>query len=281
MDVIALVGQSGTGKSHRALQVAYDNQANAIIDDGLLISGTKICAGTSAKNESNKIQAVKRAIFSDKHHVQQVKEGLATLNPNRLLIIGTSINMVNIIAAKLGVPKPCKYIMIEDIANQKEMLAARHARLHEGKHVIPVPTVELKTHFSGNLIQSISVLFSHNRRKSAKYGEKSIVRPHFSYYGKMFISNSALRNMIKITLSQNDKVAKVLSIDTKRWQEQDSLDIKLQLNIFYGFPIPALVTEIQTLIKDRLEYFTGLAVHSIDVHINKLNKQVKENEKHA
>ena len=37
MDVIALVGPSGTGKSHRALLVAHKHQADAIIDDGILI----------------------------------------------------------------------------------------------------------------------------------------------------------------------------------------------------------------------------------------------------
>lgn len=41
MDVIALVGPSGTGKSHRALMVARQNKADAIIDDGILIKTIK------------------------------------------------------------------------------------------------------------------------------------------------------------------------------------------------------------------------------------------------
>ena len=65
VEVIAFVGPSGTGKSHRAIGVAFDNKCDAIIDDGLLIKGTRILAGTSAKNEENRIQAVKRAIFTD------------------------------------------------------------------------------------------------------------------------------------------------------------------------------------------------------------------------
>ena len=48
MEVIALIGSSGTGKSHRATMVAEENQAEAIIDDGLLIIRGKIIAGTSA-----------------------------------------------------------------------------------------------------------------------------------------------------------------------------------------------------------------------------------------
>ena len=56
MKVVAFVGPSGTGKSHRAIGIAHKNNCDAIIDDGLLIKGTKILAGTSAKNETNRIQ---------------------------------------------------------------------------------------------------------------------------------------------------------------------------------------------------------------------------------
>ena len=78
MEVVAFVGPSGTGKSHRALAVAHDNKSEAIIDDGLLIKGTKILAGSSAKSEQNRIQAVKRAIFSDQEHVDEHVEPEAT-----------------------------------------------------------------------------------------------------------------------------------------------------------------------------------------------------------
>ena len=49
MKVIAFVGPSGTGKANRAIGVAHDHGCNGIIDDGLLIEGTKILAGKSAK----------------------------------------------------------------------------------------------------------------------------------------------------------------------------------------------------------------------------------------
>ena len=39
MEVVAFVGPSGTGKSHRAIGVAHNNNCDAIIDDGLLIKG--------------------------------------------------------------------------------------------------------------------------------------------------------------------------------------------------------------------------------------------------
>ena len=59
MDVIALVGPSGTGKSHRALIVAHKYDADVIIDDGILIKEGKILAGRSAKHEKSRIMAVR------------------------------------------------------------------------------------------------------------------------------------------------------------------------------------------------------------------------------
>ncbi len=64
MDVIALVGPSGTGKSHRALLVAHKHQADAIIDDGILIKDGKIVGGHSAKKEKSRIMAVRRTRHS-------------------------------------------------------------------------------------------------------------------------------------------------------------------------------------------------------------------------
>lgn len=51
MIVHALSGASGTGKSTSAIQFAYENQIEAIIDDGLLIINGEKIAGTSAKFE--------------------------------------------------------------------------------------------------------------------------------------------------------------------------------------------------------------------------------------
>ena len=99
MEVVAFVGPSGTGKSHRAIGVAHNNNCDAIIDDGLLIKGTKILAGTSAKNETNRIQAVKRAIFTEDSHADEVRNALASGGIHRLLILATSDNIRKLFCA--------------------------------------------------------------------------------------------------------------------------------------------------------------------------------------
>ncbi len=45
MEVIAFFGPPGTGKSDRALVVAYENKASCIIDDGILIYHSRIVGG--------------------------------------------------------------------------------------------------------------------------------------------------------------------------------------------------------------------------------------------
>ena len=170
MDVIAFVGPSGTGKSHRALLVAHQHQADAIIDDGILIKDGKIVAGSSAKMEKSKIMAVRRAIFVLPGHAEEVRSAIAECRPHRILILGTSENMVYKIARILKLPTIEQIIHIEDIATQREMQKARDSRLKQGKHIIPVPTIELKPHASGFLIDPIQSFF--RRSRTRRYGRQ-------------------------------------------------------------------------------------------------------------
>lgn len=196
MDVIALVGPSGTGKSHRALMVAHQQNADAIIDDGILIKDGKIIAGHSAKTEKSKIMAVRRAIFVLPGHAEEVRKAIQEVRPHRMLILGTSENMVHKITKILKLPSIAKIIRIEDIASKAEMEQAQVARLKEGKHIVPVPTIELKPHFSGYLIDPLQSLFKRSPTKRRRLGEKSIVRPVFSYYGKLVIDDSAIKAIV-------------------------------------------------------------------------------------
>jgi ABC-type dipeptide/oligopeptide/nickel transport system ATPase component len=68
MEVYALVGKAGTGKSYRAMGVAHEKEIDLVVDDGVLINGTRKLAGKSAKKEQTKISAVKRALFFHEDH---------------------------------------------------------------------------------------------------------------------------------------------------------------------------------------------------------------------
>ncbi len=273
MDVIALVGPSGTGKSHRALAVAHENKADAIIDDGILIKDGKIVAGHSAKREQSKIMAVRRAIFILPGHAEEVSAAIAEVHPHRILILGTSENMVHKIAKRLSLPPIAKIVHIEDIATKREMAKAQHCRLKEGKHIIPVPTIELKPHFSGYLIDPLQSFFKKSSTRRRRLGEKSIVRPVFSYYGKLIIDDSAIKAIVQRIVGEKDYVTKVGTIHVHHiWKgdEDCGLEISCSVVLSYGNHIPTLIRQAQEKVRESIEYMTGMIVHEVNITVKAL-----------
>lgn len=270
MEVVAFVGPSGTGKSHRAIGVAFDNKCDGIIDDGLLIKGTKILAGTSAKNEDNRIQAVKRAIFTDDEHARIVREALAASNIRRLLIIATSDNMINKIVGRLGLDKPVKTVYISQIATKAEIKKARYSRLHDGKHIVPVPTVELKPHFTGYFADLPYNIFSKQRRQE-KNADRSIVRPAFSFYGKLLIADSAIEDIIKIIAKKMDGVERITDLRVRRRSDNSKgIVIYVEVVLYYGEKIFIVTRQLQAKIKKKVEYMTAMQVKNVNVSIRSL-----------
>ncbi len=273
MDVIALVGPSGTGKSHRAIQVANEHKADAIIDDGILIKDGHIVAGESAKTEKSKIMAVRRAIFVLPGHAEEVREAIQKIQPHRILIIGTSENMVHKIAKTLKLPSIQLIVRIEDIASGQDIERARYHRLKEGKHIIPVPTIELKPHFSGYLIDPLQTLFKKSRVRRRKLGEKSIVRPVFSYYGKLVIDDLVVRKIVEKIIRAKEFVKNVSRVNVKHLFKGDDdcgLQISCEVILSYGNHIPTLISQTQAKIREAVEYTTGMIVHSVDINVRAL-----------
>ena len=273
MDVIALVGPSGTGKSHRALMVARKHGADAIIDDGILIKDGKIVAGSSAKKEPSKIMAVRRAIFVLPGHAEEVRAAIEKVRPHRILILGTSENMVQKIAKALKLPAIATVINIADIATKAEMAKAQFYRLKEGKHIIPVPTIELKPHFSGYLIDPLQSLFKRSGTSRRRLGEKSIVRPVFSYYGKLIIDDSAITSIVKNVMKAIKFISKVSHIRIKRLkdgEEDKGIRISCDIVLTYGNHIPTLIAQAQQKVRDSVEFMTGMIVSEINIMVKTL-----------
>ena len=273
MDMIALVGQSGTGKSHRALQVAREHEADAIIDDGILIKDGHIIAGESAKTEKSKIMAVRRAIFILPGHADDVRKAIEQIRPHRILIIGTSENMVQKIAKTLKLPAIQQIIRIEDIASRTEIETAQFHRLKEGKHIIPVPTIELKPHFSGYLVNPLQSIFKQSNIKRRKLGEKSIVRPVFSYYGKLIIEDKVIQAIVAKIMEGRESIKSLRNImvrHVRKGEEDRGLTISCEVVLTYGKHIPTLIQRAQSTIRDAVEYTTGMIVHAVDISVRAL-----------
>lgn len=274
MDVIALVGPSGTGKSHRALWVAQKNGADAIIDDGILIKDGKVVGGTSAKKEKNRIMAVRRAIFVLPGHASNVRKAIEESGPRRILLLGTSENMVQKIAKALRIGPVSKIIRIEDIASKKDMEIAQYRRLKRGEHIIPVPSIELKPHFSGYLIDPIKSFFKTSSAKRRRLGERSIVRPVFSYYGKLVIDDSVIKNIVHIVAEKIEHVYKVGGTRVRHViSGDDDLGIMVSLEVVfaYGHAISEAMAALRSELQREIERMTGMVVHEIDILVKSLH----------
>jgi len=271
MEVIAFVGPSGSGKSHRAIGVAHQHHCDAIIDDGLLIQGSKILAGTSAKNEQNRVQAVKRAIFYEDSHASAVREALARSSIRRILVIATSDRMINKITARLVLPDPIKTIYITDIATKQEIRKARESRLRHGKHIVPVPTVELKQHFSGFFANLPYNIFSKN--KNLRQESRSIVRPAFSYYGTILISDYVVDDIINLIVKRMVGVAKIHYIHVRRRRDNKGLSVHVEVNLYYGVKVFEVSRLLQKKIKTKVESMTGMHVQRVNISVRSLELQ--------
>jgi uncharacterized alkaline shock family protein YloU len=206
-------------------------------------------------------------------HANEVKDAIARVIPERILILGTSRNMVEKIVDVLGLPPISKIIRIEEIATKSEIAKARESRLKEGKHIIPVPTIELKPHFSGFLIDSLDIFLkkprSNHRRK---LGEKSIVRPTFSYYGKLLISDAAIASVVDYIAINDGVITKTGQITIKNSHDREKgISISLDVIIKYGQPIWKVVPDAQIRIKQMVEYMTGMMVREVNIAVKRLS----------
>lgn len=271
--VYALVGESGTGKSFRAKLVAQKYGIELIIDDGLLIRADKILAGRSAKQESAFMAAVKTALFHEKAHRDEVARRLQTERFRRLLIIGTSERMVMKIAERLQIPHPSRIIRIEDIATGEEISKARTTRKIEGKHVIPVPALEIKRSYPQIFYDSVRVFLKKNsvpvplpQRK--KVYEKAVVRPEYSKRGRVSISQSALSQMVVHCIDEYDERIRIKRVAVK--SDSAGYRITVALEVAFGLQISSGIYNLQEYIIDSIEKYTGILIEEVNIVIDRI-----------
>ena len=263
MRVYAFVGPSGTGKSYRAQMVAGENNIEYIIDDGLLVNENEVVAGTSAKKAPTKIETVRHAIFIEEEEKNEMREAIKRLNPESILILGTSDGMVEKIAENLGLPKIEKTIYIQDVATEKEMKTARNMRVTEGKHVIPVPTFEIKKQFSGFILDPLQIFKSKGSGNKPYVSEKSIIRPTFSYLGNFTIADTVFRQIIEYLAKKDEGIAKVIRTRVESYEEGTS--IYMEVSIVYGVNVIDCLNNFKEKSIKEIERLTTMNIESIKV----------------
>ena len=257
----ALVGASGTGKSFRALLFAEHHNIPYLIDDGILIEGGRIVAGRSAKNDAVYVKAIKTALFDQPEHLAEVRKAMKENQVKRILLVGTSLKMVRMIAERLRLPRIAEsdITYIEEIASPDEIEKARASR-GAGHHIIPVPAVEVSREYGHLLRDGFQVFLSdlrmgmkhylkkiYRRHKGSKdkVFEKTVVKPEFMHkkldaspktnqIGRIQIAENALRQMIVHCIDEynQDLLVERIKIRISRNSYKVKVFITLPLGMF-------------------------------------------------
>ena len=270
-----LQGHLGTGKSYRAQKIAYDNNIETIIDDGLLIKGSRVIEGVSAKIAKTKVQTVKAALFSTEKEQERIRNSIKKERVKSILILGTSDEMVKRIQENLKLPKIEKTIYIQDVSTKEEMEEAVRIRRTEGKHIVPVPTFEIKKDFSGILLDPFQIL-KRGRKKNKKNKkenagvERSVIRPAFSYFGKYTIKDKVFKDIIRLVCDRIKGITEISTIRIDKAQNSNDIEISMNMEIAYGYNIEEMAEEMKIQSKKELEYMTSVNISMVNVKIVKI-----------
>jgi adenylate kinase family enzyme len=281
--VYALVGKSGTGKSFRARLLAEKLDVDYIIDDGLLIHSETIIAGRSAKQEKHYVTAIKTALFMEKDHHDTVVAAIRDRKVKKILLLGTSAKMVERMARRLELPPISQIIRIEEIASKKDIEAAIRSRFEEGKHVIPVPAIEVKRDYAQILSDSIRIFFSWDKhkdgKKKSKFFEKSIVQPDFHDEipgGRVTITEAALTQMILHCIDEFDDEIKIKKVKIK--VHNNGYAIGLHIIVKYGKAINTSLDHLGNYICDTIQRYTGIIIEPLEISVDEVELKKRDAE---
>lgn len=268
MKVYTLTGKSGTGKSYQAMNLCKERHIDAILDDGLFIYHNRVEAGISAKRQSTMVGAIKTALFNLDDHAESVSKRIKELKPRSLLILGTSDRMTERIVERLGLPPISERIYITDITTDEERDIAGKQRKQQGKHVIPVPTLQLKRDFAGYFMDPLKIFRGINGIGKAQFSEKTVVRPTFSYLGEFYISDSVLEDIAVCVASEFQGVAQVLKVYENTLPDNLMVDVKIAVK--RGSLIWETAMEFQKQLDQVIETMTAFNVVGVDVEVKEI-----------
>ncbi len=269
--VFGLVGKAGTGKSFRAQLIAKRHGIEMLIDDGLLIRDQRIIAGKSAKQAKGAYSAVKAALFDDPDHTRDVRTALKRGKFKRILILGTSERMIQRIARRLNLPSPSRIIKIEEVATPEEIETAKQSREQDGKHIIPVPAIEVKRRHSRIFFNAVRIFFKRQFGVLKKHDvfEKSIVRPVFANKGRISISEEALIQMVLHCVAEFD--AKLTVNKVIFTEKRKNYGIEVLLTVPFKTQLSGSIHTLQNYILENIETYTGLILEEVSITIDTIS----------
>lgn len=270
MKVYALVGKSGTGKSYQALELCENRGIEGIIDDGLFICNNSVMAGVSAKRDPTKIGAIKTALFHSDIRKAEVVKKIREIDPASILVLGTSEQMAERIVKRLELPEISEMIHIEDITSPEQREVAQKQRNTLGKHVVPVPTAQLKRQFSGYFMDPLRIFRGWGPVHDIE-DEKSVVRPTYSYMGDFFISEKTVTDIVYCVAREIPGIVELKKVQTEK--KKDELKIRMLAVMEQDISLVKTAAQLQRMCYRQIDKMTGFNVGTINVEIRELKKR--------
>ena len=273
---VALIGKPGTGKSFYSQRIATELNLEVIIDDGLRIKDSVIICGRSAKSEETKIAATKTAIFFDQIYCASVRDCIRKNKITSTLILGTSLKMADRIAHQLHLGGIDKIIRIEDMLTSNEIQMARSQRKKLGRHIIPVPAMEIRKWYPAIFFDSIQMIIHKYLGAAQKTNfENSIVRPKFGEHYNISISENAIRQMIMTIIHNVNNTIVVRSMKIK-WVRCDACKITLNVALCDINNSTKDMLRISENIKSLIQNNIGLIIEKVDIAIDSQEQMAAE-----
>ena len=192
-----------------------------------------------------------------------MKNAIKEKKPDAILILGTSDDMVDKIVKNLDLPPISEKVYIQDVSSPQEMELARSIRMSEGKHVIPVPTFEIKKDFSGYLLDPLQIFKWKGKGTTPFMTEKSIIRPTFSYLGKYIISDNVLRSIVEYASKDIEGIYKIQKIKIENYP--DGLIVYIEVVLEYGHNLPDVMKLLKEKAKKDIDRLTAMNVLDIQI----------------
>lgn len=263
MKTYALVGKSGTGKSFKAANLCTEMNIGGLIDDGLYVYNQSYFVGKSAKKDPTKVGAIKTALFSKDEHRDEIVAAIKKTQPNAVLILGTSDGMVEKIRERLKLPEIERTIYIEEITSNKERKIAYKERHGQGKHIVPVPSAQLKREFSGYFMAPIRMIKGLGFGRTSS--EKTVVRPTYSYLGKFIISDRVIKDIIDIVSKDHKGVEAVLRVISAKHEEELTIDILAKFN--KDRIVIEEACDFQRACAKKIEEMTAFSIDKLNIEV--------------
>jgi len=145
------------------------------------------------------------------------------------------------------------------------------SRKIEGKHVIPVPALEIRRNYPSIFYDSIRVFLKRNFGASPptlpRIYEKSVVRPEYSKLGRVSISEAALSQMVIHCVNEYDDGLRVRRLAVR--SDTQGYRLTIVLEVPFGTKLASNAHALQEYIIDNIERYTGILIEEVSIVIDR------------